>query len=289
MLSWRTMNTDTKAVTVTCPACKKEVTIEIPSFLVLEAQDGMLKIQIPQELCCSIHSFMVFIDKSFKVRGYQYADIEFNMKAAKPAVNQGDEEALLDTNELVDAVGIDVAAMMLRVALVNKPILFLNMFDLNNYVRKTIQFFQEIESEDVPIKTRVIEEKDLSDKENNATDSFVYAVLYKAILRSPFRDKVKTALEGSMLKETTSIPDRQGQLAFLRQKLAKTSKIISELAGMLKTIPKIYEEDIPELLQNNFNYKIKKNQGDGIKEIIAYRYGDKLAAKIRSKTIEYML
>ncbi|HME55508.1 MAG TPA: hypothetical protein VKM55_25105 [Candidatus Lokiarchaeia archaeon] len=283
------MNTDTKPVTIACPSCKKEVTIEIPSFLVREAQDGILKIQIPQDRCCSLHSFMVFIDKNFTVRGYQYADIEFNMKPAKPFVKGDDEEAIFDTNELLDAVGIDVAAMMLRTVLVNRPIVFLNTFDLNNYVRKTMQFFQDIDSDEIGIKTRVIDEKNLNDKKSDIANAFVYAVLYKAIIRSPFRDKIKTALEGGLLDETAAIPDRQGQVAFLRKELAKISKIIGELAVMLKTTPKIYEEDLPDLLLKKFNYKIKRNQSDGIKEIIAYRYGDKIAGKIRSKTIDYML
>ena len=184
------MTTETRTVTIACPSCKKEVNIEIPTFLVQQAQDGMLKIQIHQERCCTIHSFMVFIDKNFKVRGYQYADLEFNMKpAGKPGI-QGDDDAVFDTNELLDAVGIDVASMMLRTILVQRPIYFLNTFDLNSHVRKTILFFQDIESKDLEIKTKVIDEKDLNDKKLDAANSFTYAVLYKAILRSPFRDKI---------------------------------------------------------------------------------------------------
>ena len=286
------MATDTKSVTIVCPICKKQVAIEIPVLLVREAQDGILKIQIPQDRCCGLHSFMVFIDKHFDVRGYQHADIEFNLKVAGNSSNLDHADAIFDTNELLDAVGIDVAAMMLRTALVDKQIFFINMFDEfdpNNYVQKTMQFFHDIESSDIAIKTHVINNQDLNNKKLDTSNAFVFAILYKAILRSPFNNKIKTALEGNLLEEATAIPDRQGQVAFLRKELVKLSKIIVEMATILKAMPKIYEEDLPELLQKKFNYKIKKSQAEGIKEIIAYRYGEKLANKIRSKTLDYML
>nr|MDO8115348.1 hypothetical protein [Candidatus Sigynarchaeota archaeon] len=281
------MNVETKKINIVCPTCKKEVGIDIPSFLVSEAQDGILKIQIPQEKCC-FHSFMIFIDKAFRVRGYQIAELEFNFKIKK--IEPEDSTFLsFDINEMISALGFDIAAMILRAILVGNPILFMRTFDLNDNVNKTLKFLQEIGSDDIAITTRAIEQKELGEKALEKSNPLVYAILFRAILRSPFKDKIKTALEATLLRETTDIPDRQGQIAFLRHELVKISRIVNELFTMLKSTPFIYEEDLPEVLQKKFNYKINRKQADGIKEILAYRHGDKIASKIKSKTIDYML
>ena len=117
----------------------------------------------------------------------------------------------------------------------------------------------------------------------------MYAILYHAILRSPLPEKVKIALETMLLKETSEIPDRQGQVAFLRREIVKISRIANELAGKLKNMSQVYEEDLPVFIQENWNYKANGKQVAGIKEIIAARHGDKIANKIKSKSVEYLL
>jgi hypothetical protein len=285
------MIVETRAVTITCPICKSVVNIELPTFLVQEAQENMVKVQIPQEKCCPSHSFMVFIDKNFKVRGYQHADLEFNLKARKALPPGADESEFLafDVNELISTVGIDIAAMILRTILIRKPVLFLNTFDLNSRVDKTIKFLQDMESDDLVITTQMIDQKKLNDKGIEKSNPFVYAILYRAILRSPFPEKVKIALETMLLKETTEIPDRQGQIAFLRRELVKISRVVDELAVKLKGMPQVYEEDLPDFMQKNWKYKVNGKQVAGIKEILAARHEDKIAGKIKSKSVEYLL
>lgn len=283
---------ETRSVTITCPVCRnKELAIELPTFLVKESQDNILKIQIPQEKCCPLHSFMVFIDKNFKVRGYQHADLEFNLKPGKAAAPSPLDGELLsfDVHELINTVSMDIAAMMLRAIIINKPVLFLNTFDLNDKALKAIKFLHEIESDDLIITTETIDQKKLNDKGIEKCNPFVYAILYRAILRSPFSEKAKLALENVLLKETADIPDRQGQIAFLRRELVKISRIVNELAGKMKTLPQIYEEDLPDFMQKTWNYKVNGKQVASLKEIVAAKHGDKIAAKIKSKSVEFLL
>jgi len=288
------MNVETKKVTVSCPVCKKEVDIELPTSLVKEAPDGILKIQIPIEKGCLLHSFMVFIDKNFKVRGYQQADIEFNLKASKhvpglPLAAGDSEIQSFDVNELISTVGVEVAAMMLRAILMNKAVLFMNTYDLNNRAEKAVKFFRDMESDDLIITADIIDQKRLNDKNIEKSSPFVYAILYRAILRSPLPEKAKTALETMLLEETSEIPDRQGQIAFLRRELIKISRIVNELAAKLKVMAQIYEEDLPDFLQKTWNYKVTGKQVNGLKEILSARHGGKIAAKIKSKSVEYLL
>ncbi|NMC06104.1 MAG: hypothetical protein GYA24_12885, partial [Candidatus Lokiarchaeota archaeon] len=162
-------------------------------------------------------------------------------------------------------------------------------FDLNDKALKAIKFLHEIESDDLIITTETIDQKKLNDKGIEKSNPFVYAILYRAILRSPFSEKAKLALENVLLKETADIPDRQGQIAFLRRELVKISRIVNELAGKMKTLPQIYEEDLPDFMQKTWNYKVNGKQVASLKEIVAAKHGDKIAAKIKSKSVEFLL
>ncbi|HME51489.1 MAG TPA: hypothetical protein VKM55_04685 [Candidatus Lokiarchaeia archaeon] len=277
------MSLDMKSVMIKCPSCNRDIELELPSQLVLNASKHILGIHVPKERCCSEHSFMVFFDKNLKIMGYENADIEFDLKK-KPSKQSSDESSsFFDVKVLINAIGIKIVSMMLRALLVHKPIYFIDAFDINDYARKSITFLDEIKSEDVMITTGMIDEKELTTPTLEAADPLVCAMHYNAILRTPFAAAIRTALEGSLLKETVNIPDREGQVAFLRRELAKVSKIIDDLAAMLKTTEFYYEEDIPTFLKKKFNYKVKHNIIDCFKEILESRFGDDVTGKIKSK------
>jgi hypothetical protein len=59
-----------------CPVCKKHKELEIPKSVV-EAKKNLTTVSIPRGMICE-HQFQAFIDKQFKVRGYQRVDFEFD-------------------------------------------------------------------------------------------------------------------------------------------------------------------------------------------------------------------
>jgi len=63
-------------ITFICPICKSNKELEISKSIVNQAK-SLATIAIPSDLVCK-HSFQTFIDKNFKVRGYQKADFEFD-------------------------------------------------------------------------------------------------------------------------------------------------------------------------------------------------------------------
>ncbi|MFX0189070.1 MAG: Ig-like domain-containing protein, partial [Candidatus Hodarchaeota archaeon] len=65
-------------VSTICPTCKSKKNIEIPKLLIDEAKT-IMTISIPKGLMCD-HHFQAFVDKNFKVRGYQKVDFEGNSK-----------------------------------------------------------------------------------------------------------------------------------------------------------------------------------------------------------------
>lgn len=63
-------------ILIVCPKCKKTKDLKIPSKIV-NLSKQLTTISIPAGLCCE-HSFQSFVDKNFKIRGYQNVDFEFN-------------------------------------------------------------------------------------------------------------------------------------------------------------------------------------------------------------------
>ncbi|MHA1793136.1 MAG: hypothetical protein ACTSVI_10865 [Promethearchaeota archaeon] len=287
------MTVEVKQVLVRCPICKKEAKIDIPVFLMNESQDGVLKVQIPQGACCDEHSFMVYIDKKFTVRGYQNADIEFRLgsssRSAEPPTGEKEEKSGLKNftmNDIIETLGVDIAAVVIRTVLINRPILFLDTFDLYNRVDKTIAYLREIESDEILITVRKVKREELRDKKIRKLNALIAVPLYKAIMRSPFPGDMKTRFEINLLRETLKIPDRGGQIIYLRRELIKISKIIEELAKVLKSSDKIYEEDLPDIINDKFNYRLELKYVDIIKDVIKYKYNSKLSSKIISKSLD---
>jgi hypothetical protein len=59
-----------------CPKCSASKQLEFPKSVVDKAKN-LTTISIPKYLICE-HSFQAFIDKNYKIRGYQSVDFEFN-------------------------------------------------------------------------------------------------------------------------------------------------------------------------------------------------------------------
>ncbi|MFX0102304.1 MAG: hypothetical protein ACFFCS_22255 [Candidatus Hodarchaeota archaeon] len=289
-----TTEAEVRAVRVRCPTCGNETSVEIPVFLVKEAQDGVLKVQIPQGAACPEHSFMAYIDKKFSVRGYQNVDIEFTPELEVEKPHSIAEETTLseeelrtyDVQDMITGLGSDIVANILRTILVEKPILFLESFDLQNRIEKSIKLLEDMESEDLVITGRKITKDQLKDKNIRKANGLVLVPMYRAIMSSPFLEEINTRFESNLLKETTLIPDRKSQIIFIRKELIKITMIIDEFVKMLEKVEKIYEEDIPAFTQDKFNYKLESKNIDVIKEIIDFKYSHKLAQKIINKSLD---
>ncbi|MBN2153634.1 MAG: hypothetical protein JW839_19415 [Candidatus Lokiarchaeota archaeon] len=283
------MTVEVKSIKVICPTCRKEKGIEIPVFLVNEAADGVLKVQIPQGACCPEHSFMAFVDKKFVVRGYQNADIEFKLGGQKErVVADKKDEGLKDfsVTDMVNTIGPDICAVILRGVLVGIPVLFLDTFDLYERVAKTVMLLRDMESDDLVITGEKITRDDLKDKKVRRNNALIVVPLYKAIMRSPFQEGLNTRFESDLLNEATQLPDRTSQIVFLRKEMVKISKIIDEFIKFLKGTDKLYEEDIPAYTREKFNYKLDHKNIDVIKQIIEFKHDKKLAQKIISKSLD---
>lgn len=65
-----------KIITIICPKCKIKKKLNVPEKIINQSKQ-LTTISVPAELCCE-HSFQAFVDKNFKVRGYQQVDFAFS-------------------------------------------------------------------------------------------------------------------------------------------------------------------------------------------------------------------
>ncbi len=63
-------------IVVQCPICKGKKKLEIPSQIINQSNQ-LSTVSIPSGFVCK-HTFQAFIDKNFKVRGYQKVDFELS-------------------------------------------------------------------------------------------------------------------------------------------------------------------------------------------------------------------
>ena len=59
-----------------CPVCKARRVIQLPKSII-DQTSNLTTISVPQNLVCK-HHFQLFIDKNFKIRGYQKVDYQLN-------------------------------------------------------------------------------------------------------------------------------------------------------------------------------------------------------------------
>lgn len=97
-----TGNESYKEIKIVCPACNASKTLKMP-VKIINQNIQLTTVGIPSNLICK-HSFQAFIDKNFKVRGYQKVDFEIskmefyedNLSALEG--EQKGEEELIDYN-----------------------------------------------------------------------------------------------------------------------------------------------------------------------------------------------
>ncbi len=83
-----------------CPICKTSKELKMSKNIV-EKTEQLITVSIPKYKICD-HHFQAFVDKHFKVRGYQRVDFEFSYYENKPDYyieNQKKEKVMLERRE----------------------------------------------------------------------------------------------------------------------------------------------------------------------------------------------
>ncbi|MHA1440116.1 MAG: hypothetical protein ACTSPD_21425 [Promethearchaeota archaeon] len=99
----------TQDIVVICPNCGKKKKIKFPYNIIIQS-NRLCAVSIPKNLICE-HSFQLFVDKNFKIRGYQKIDIDLsnleifnsnpgNLENEKKKISINDDNKISIINEL---------------------------------------------------------------------------------------------------------------------------------------------------------------------------------------------
>ena len=87
-----------KKVNFICPICKSKKDVDLPESIINQSMQ-LTTISIPKDLVCN-HHFQAFVDKQFRVRGYQKVDFELLGEKHKTSDDELFNKLILEGNYL---------------------------------------------------------------------------------------------------------------------------------------------------------------------------------------------
>ena len=124
-----------KEVPIICPTCKTNNKIKIPVKIINQSKQ-LTTVSVPTGLVCE-HTFQAFIDKNFKVRGYQKIDYELaNMEYFEGGSEsiEGEEETSGQKSTLSSLPIFQDIIMLLRNSIDDKEIMGSGLFTTDGKV-----------------------------------------------------------------------------------------------------------------------------------------------------------
>ncbi|MEX2754757.1 MAG: hypothetical protein Q6365_005145, partial [Candidatus Sigynarchaeota archaeon] len=106
------MAEERRALAVQCPVCNQKQDVEVPARIIRENIKGVSTIAINAQ--CG-HSFHIFVDKNFAIRGYQRSDFDVTATAVEAAPVQN-----YSLPGIVKMFGEEPFALAMRAILLNQ-------------------------------------------------------------------------------------------------------------------------------------------------------------------------
>jgi hypothetical protein len=133
----KSKNTEEKelfeTIRVVCPTCKERKELKIPGKIINQSKQ-LTTVSIPSGAVCK-HSFQSFVDKNFKVRGYQKVDFEFaHMEFYEGGGESSEIDLVEKTTELSSTPLFQDIVKILRGFVDDKEILGSGIFTTNGSV-----------------------------------------------------------------------------------------------------------------------------------------------------------
>ena len=186
-----------ETILIVCPKCKERRNLKVPTKIINQSKQ-LTTVSIPEDLCCE-HSFQAFIDKNFKVRGYQQVDFEFS--SVEFLEKEEEQDIIPEFKEIIN---------LLRRSVGDKDILGSAILAVDGKVlysslpQKT--FSSVIKEFEVRAKKNLISVKKMFlELENNQTvcSQYMEVKVIKFILILIFSQHIKLGMGNLLLKELT--------------------------------------------------------------------------------------
>ncbi|MFX1418894.1 MAG: hypothetical protein ACFE9N_08250 [Promethearchaeota archaeon] len=119
-------------ILVVCPTCKVKKELRIPVKIIDQAKH-LTTVSIPSGTVCK-HGFQAFVDKNFKVRGYQTVDFEFSHMEFFESTDAEVAEPDDSTAKLSSMPLFQEIIRLLRAQVDDKEILGSGMFTIDGHI-----------------------------------------------------------------------------------------------------------------------------------------------------------
>ena len=107
MLAEETKMNEDVVITLECPICRTKKGVKFPRSIINQAKQ-LTTVSVTKGLLCG-HHFQIFIDKNFKIRGYQKVDFELSpVKKEKMQKSEKDIKKIINNDkDLFDNLILD--------------------------------------------------------------------------------------------------------------------------------------------------------------------------------------
>jgi hypothetical protein len=119
-------------ITIVCPTCSSKKALKIPVKIINQAKQ-LTTVSIPSGTVCE-HGFQSFVDKNFKVRGYQKVDFEFSHMEFFERTEDDSTEAEQHTSILTSQQLFQDIIKLLRSYIDDKEVLGSGMFTEDGHI-----------------------------------------------------------------------------------------------------------------------------------------------------------
>ncbi|MFX0006165.1 MAG: hypothetical protein ACFFA7_15925 [Promethearchaeota archaeon] len=123
---------ESQIIQVICPTCKSKKELRIPTKIINQAKH-LTTVSIPSGPVCK-HGFQAFVDKNFKVRGYQIVDFEFSHMEFFESTEVNEAEPDHPTTKLSSMPLFQEIIKLLRGFVDDKEILGSGMFTTDGHI-----------------------------------------------------------------------------------------------------------------------------------------------------------
>lgn len=208
------MSEEEKSLSVQCPVCSKKQDVLVPTRVVKDNIKGVSTIAI--NATCG-HSFHIFVDKNFSIRGYQRSDFDITATAGQKEVVQD-----LSLPGIVRMFGDESFAYATHALLLNKKAILVGSDQqiLKSLFINFIALFERELGESADVIEIMSKDEFNNLDPSTYINDLVIDLDFSVLKNNPFKnDKVK--IEKDILKSSLNIKDINSQKRDFKEKLSR--------------------------------------------------------------------
>jgi hypothetical protein len=244
---------------IRCPSCKVKDFIEVEDLAFKNVNRGLLAVNIDSNTICE-HSFIVYIDRNYKLRDYFIADFKITIPEITPITNK--KEIEVPNSEIIDLdlIKLNLSAILLTyiiksILFKKKIILIIEEQFLHSHI---INFFKYITQESFEIDISVICKEDYINDKKTYKDYMVFegSRIINNVNNTIKPKKLK--VEKKIIQNFLAESELSTSLIVLKNEFQKTytlSKTIVDFINAYNDIEKINATKILENLEDTHHIK----------------------------------